>query len=518
MGRYLTVDEIQTRTEALGTDPDNAGIAGVFDLNHRTGDGNRQVKCIKIGKTTAGITPIPVLIVGGIHAREWAPPDALLDFAERLLRTYKAGTAYTDKRFVMTVSDKDSNDAGYTGRIVFDETSPALFSHPDIHRVLTKIELYIVPCVNPDGRHFSQQPGNIPGVLLGGNPLEKKWWRKNRKSHGTCLDGSPAIGVDINRNFSPVPSWDIDKYYNAATLSDPKLRSRIAVSTVKDSSRSFNEFMETYHGITTPENETQNLIDLVNAKKIKFFLDVHSFQREIYFPWGVNENQTTDTVKSQYNPKWDNTAANTTPSQQGRPLNNPASAAPEPYQEYFPTDSAYDLRGRHIALATSMHNLILSASGSDIHARRRSSYAVKPAFELYSAPGDSSDFVFSTQLEKDPASTPAGNKVRLKSIFPVHSFTIEAGHSSDGQFWPSQLATKNQFLKVRREIQFGVIGMLKYIATWSGPPAPAPGAPPAPSPGPASPPPSSGCLPLILLPLSSIAGTLYLLMRYFSIF
>ncbi len=35
--------------------------------------------------------PVPVLFTGGVHSCEWAPPDALLSFCQRLL------TAYTNK-------------------------------------------------------------------------------------------------------------------------------------------------------------------------------------------------------------------------------------------------------------------------------------------------------------------------------------------------------------------------------------------------------------------------------------
>ncbi len=39
---------------------------------------------LRVATPTGASPKIPVLITGGIHAREWAPPDTLLEFADRL--------------------------------------------------------------------------------------------------------------------------------------------------------------------------------------------------------------------------------------------------------------------------------------------------------------------------------------------------------------------------------------------------------------------------------------------------
>src|SRR5580698_10235674 len=52
---------------------------------------------VKIGATTAD-SPADrwaVLITGGLHARELAPPDALVSFLEKMLAAYAAGSAIT---------------------------------------------------------------------------------------------------------------------------------------------------------------------------------------------------------------------------------------------------------------------------------------------------------------------------------------------------------------------------------------------------------------------------------------
>jgi hypothetical protein len=507
MARYLHINEINTQIDALGTTASLTGLVTITNLPHTTIDGN-TVKCIRINRARSGVTPVPVLIVGGLHAREWAPPDSLIDFARRFLTAVSTTTPYTDPRFVMTNPDADTNDPGYTGRIVFDATPPSLFSSPDVQRVVENVELFIVPCVNPDGRAFTQSPGNIPSMLeSAGNPVpvNTKWWRKNRKNMGTCADGTPAIGVDINRNFSGSPGWDFNKYYNASTLSTATSRGNIAVTDVMDTAAFLtDEFPMSFHGSTTPEAETQNILNLITNHNIKFFLDVHSFQREIYYPWGINENQTTDQFKSQYNLHWDNDPANPVTTQRGRPLNT-GTALPA-YQEYFPVQPGQNLLNQHIMIGNAMSSLIKAAAGSDAHAKARSDYKVKPSFSLYAAPGDSSDFVFSTQLEASTTVAPQGFAARIKSNFPVHSFTIEAGHDSDGEFWPSKAANKNQFLKVRREIQFSVIALLKFIATWTAPVAPPASPSPSPTPTPTTTTSAEGCTSVLILIVGAAAA------------
>ena len=90
------------------------------------------------------------------------PPDALLSLAADLLEAAALGTGL-----------------GYGG-VHFDKAT--------ITRVMSDLQLVILPCANPDGRVYSQTV----------DPN----WRKNRAPHS----GSGCIGVDINRNFDVC--WD----------------------------------------------------------------------------------------------------------------------------------------------------------------------------------------------------------------------------------------------------------------------------------------------------------------------
>lgn len=311
------------------------------------------------------------------------------------------------------------------------------FRFSDIKRIIEGLELYIIPCANPDGRKFSMQPPTATN----------KWWRKNRRPQvGVCN----PVGVDINRNFPP--GWDVETYFNSAAINDPHGAYEATTNDPCDPIKP-----DLYHGPSSAsEAETKNIIHLINTKKIRFYLDVHSFQREIYFPWGINSNQTTDTSKSFLNSTLNRNAATGVGGRDLNKFNDPAK-----YREYFPIISALDLLADHRNVGNHMKNSIRLATGSDSHAINRSDYTVKQSLGLYVAPGASDDFAFSTQLQL------SGNKAQIdNNLFPVYSFTMEAGHSSDGQFWPLPTPSQNQFRKVQREIHAAVIGVLRFAATW----------------------------------------------------
>jgi hypothetical protein len=101
-----------------------------------------------------------VLLLSGIHAREWAPPDALVSLAADLLEAHPLGTGL-----------------GHGGQ---------QYSTADVGRVLDGVNLFIVACVEPDGRRHSQTA----------DPL----WRKNRRPHQNGANGTSTCTARC-------PSW-----------------------------------------------------------------------------------------------------------------------------------------------------------------------------------------------------------------------------------------------------------------------------------------------------------------------
>jgi murein tripeptide amidase MpaA len=167
-----------------------------------------------------------VLIVGGMHARELMNPDAIADLQLDLVLAYL-------------------NETGITlgGRS---------WSALDIKIMLEALDIWLLPCANPDGREHVMTVDDL--------------WRPNRRDNpGTTCDG-----VDVNRNCDIV--WG-----------------------VTTSNTSCNPCNETYLGADRfSEPESRNIRDLCNEQRIDVFLDVHSFSELVLFPWGHAPTQTTD--------------------------------------------------------------------------------------------------------------------------------------------------------------------------------------------------------------------------------
>ena len=134
---YLNVEEIEAALHTLAESYPE--VTELVPLPNRTPEG-RQSHALRIGPADAqaGNT---VVATGGMHAREWVPPDALVNLAADLLEAHARGTGLR-----------------YGGQ---------RFSADDIRSVVEGLQIVLFPCVNPDGRHHSQTA----------DPM----WRKNRR-------------------------------------------------------------------------------------------------------------------------------------------------------------------------------------------------------------------------------------------------------------------------------------------------------------------------------------------------
>jgi len=202
------------------------------NLPHATA-GGRTMTYLRL-RAGAGTGRAPVLFIGGIHARELAPPAALLQLADTLCNAYTAGTAVTLGGYTATAAEATS--------------------------ILDTCDLFLVPLSNPDGRHH--------------NLTVDRNWRKNRNPNA-CAD--PAHhGTDLNRNFDF--AWDFRGYYDATG------ESTVASS---DDPCEYEVFVGTAAG---GEAETRNLVSLIDGQLVKWFVDVHSYGRKILYPWGTDDN------------------------------------------------------------------------------------------------------------------------------------------------------------------------------------------------------------------------------------
>ena len=385
--------EAQIKTVAAA----HPAICARTDLPHPTHE-KRKVPVVKIGK--GGGQRRVVVITGGHHAREWAPPDLLLTLIQRLLTAYDDDTSLTVPAFT---------DVNPVPPITYP---PYQLPLPDVRRIVDRLDVYIVPLVNPDGRNFSMAPG--------GN----KEWRKNRRPQPAGQ--SPACkGVDPNRNY-PVPG-DYQLYYSVAA--EP------AVSASKDPC----EF-QTYVGPQLgAEPEVQNIIGLLTSMTVDYFVDVHSYAHKILFSWGIEGSQSDDLTQNWRNTLWDRS----TPAKgrDGKPGGF--------YNEYIPNDPPERLQDVHRLIAGEMRDAMVRAAGGDPRARERSSYGVGPSADLYPAPGVSTEYAFSRNLVPG---TPR----------PLISLCIECGSelNLEGGFRPPAFI----FPKIEREVQIALLTLLARAA------------------------------------------------------
>ena len=118
---------------------------------------------------------------------------------------------------------------------------------PEVTYLVDHLELYFVPCINPDGYVYNELMDPAGGGL----------WRKNRRPNG---DGT--VGVDLNRNYGE--GWGAD-----------------------DLGSSPEPFSDVYRGPAPfSEPETQAIRDLCNTHEFRLALNNHTFGNLLVYPWG----------------------------------------------------------------------------------------------------------------------------------------------------------------------------------------------------------------------------------------
>ena len=105
------------------------------------------------------------------------------------------------------------------------------------------------------------------------------------------------------------------------------------------------------------EPETRNVQSVVTEQRPSHFMDVHSYARDILFPWGMDDDQGRDPTQNFQNPDWDRTGAHG-----GR------DGLGGVYGEYLPAD----VGGRHAAVAAAMRDAMRDQAGPQSKARHRS--------------------------------------------------------------------------------------------------------------------------------------------------
>lgn len=197
---YPTLEQLNSYITSLAiTYP---SLCEVFSIG--TSIEGRALRVLHITGPGAGHKPA-VFYHGLIHAREWISAPVVLYLADHLVNNY--GT------------------------------------DPDVTALVNELDIYLAPCVNPDGYAYSWTPNN-------------RLWRKNRRDNG-----NGTFGVDLNRN------WALGWGGGGSSGTPGDL---------------------TYRG-TAPFSEPETIVlsDFIRTHpNIIAYMDYHSFSQLILWPYG----------------------------------------------------------------------------------------------------------------------------------------------------------------------------------------------------------------------------------------
>ena len=172
----------------------------------------RPIWALKISDNVATEEPEPrVVIDANIHSREFAPPEVALDVIWQLLY-------------------------GYTNNATFASWVDGM-------------EIYVIPCLNPDGRYFC-------------DTVSTSWRKNGRDNNRSGTWTYPTDGVDLNRNSSFF--WGSDDDGSTSYAADDTYRGPYAAS----------------------EPEIQAYDAFLQRIRPGFTLTLHSYEGSIYSPYG----------------------------------------------------------------------------------------------------------------------------------------------------------------------------------------------------------------------------------------
>lgn len=221
---YRTITQLNDAIQSLAnTRPD---LCTRVPLSNSTQ--GRAINALRL-RAGGGTNRRGILIIGGMHARELMNPDAIIELAFDLTQAYTNETGLT-----------------YGG---------AEWSAFDIRIMMETLDIWMLPCANPDGRNHVMETGG------------DRMWRMNRRDN----PNTPCDGVDPNRNCDFM--WRV---VGPTTVCDPCSTTQGFVGSLPFS-----------------EPESNNIHLLCDAHRIDVFVDVHSFSQFVLLPWGHAPTQTT---------------------------------------------------------------------------------------------------------------------------------------------------------------------------------------------------------------------------------
>jgi len=221
---YRTIAQLDAAIDALVNSQPT--LCTRFPLNNSVE--GRPIFALRL-RAGGGTDRRGILIVGGMHARELMNPDAIIELAYDLVQAYVTNTGLS-----------------YGG---------ALWHADAVKTMMETLDIWMLPCANPDGRHEVMRNGG-------------QWdWRMNRRNN----PNTPCDGVDVNRNCD-----FMFRVTGPATNCDPCSSLQAFAGSLPFS-----------------EPESRNIQLLCDTHRIDLFVDVHSYSEFVLLPWGHAPTQTT---------------------------------------------------------------------------------------------------------------------------------------------------------------------------------------------------------------------------------
>ena len=297
------------------------GLAELIPLPEESFE-HRTIGCLRIGTLGADAAD-GALFVFGQHAREWVPPEVALAFAADVLYAYTNNQPLT-----------------YGGKS---------YTAAQIHQTLDAINVFVVACANPDGRIYTMID----------DTEQKRLSRADRNISHHPTGPEICHGVDLNRNYDF--AFDLDTYFSSSSVVTSYTSDKPChESQGYQGPNPFSEWRPaTFAGCSTP------------SRGYRWFIDIHGYRGEIYYPFGDDENQTTDAAMN-----WRNSA-----------YDHQRGILGDAYGEYM---AAGDL-ATHLLLGTRLQEGILPVRG-------RSYRVTQTIITIYPTAGTSSDYTWSRHL------------------------------------------------------------------------------------------------------------------------
>lgn len=354
---YRTIAQLDAAIDSLvNTKPDLCTRVAL----HNSVEG-RPIFALRL-RAGGGTNRRGILIVGGMHARELMNPDAIIELAFDLAQAY-------------------TNESGlaYGG---------AQWSAIDVKIMMETLDIWMLPCANPDGRHHVMKPGG-------------QWdWRMNRRDNPNTL----CDGVDLNRNCDFM--WRV-----------------VGPTTVCDPCSSTQGFVGS---LPFSEPESNNIHLLCDTHRIDVFVDVHSFSEFVLFPWGHAPTQTTQPL----------------PNFTSLLMGFCRSLDPPGHQEFMPptdqlkyqtvatriADAIRAVRGRNYVLKTifQVYNGTTTGTSSDyVYSRHIANSALRKAFAFAFETGPDLGDIRQSFQPSDPEPIKNDTKAGLVALIQQSVCAIE---------------------------------------------------------------------------------------------